>query len=767
MTEIERELDVLIRARYPILYIVSYEETRVERTLQRIARRSHKEVITWTVTDGFSDGGRPTRRPQKKASQTVEVEQALEALDYVLEWRGSTDPHAPRGVLFVLKDFDPYISAPAVERKLRDVAQALKTSLKTLIILSPVLKVPSHLEKDITVIDYPLPNYEELKAILENLVRHVEKSPHVRIDLDEPDRELFVKAALGLTAAEAENVFAKALVMDGKLERMDAQVVLSEKKQIIRKSETLEYYESDARFADIGGMDALKEWLRKRKRSFTEKARAFGLPEPRGVLLIGVQGCGKSLAAKAVSALWELPLLRFDIGTVFGKYVGESEARMRHAIRVAEGVAPCLTGDTVIPLADGREMTLREIYEQQENSFTVPALSEDLKQTATKVLAITRRPCPNDLYEMTFFHTKIKATGNHRFPVLRQGKVEWVRADELTRDDYVAAPRILPTGSHVPARLELPPDETRLYGQQLFASFDRYPADFCPPNIHSLPRSCTEPTLLREAERIIVSTFGGQPLVVPLNHEQSTTLASLVENMNVWVSAHQPSVPESLESLRRFVDSDVVWTRIRSIRRIPPEDYVYDLCCEGPYNFVANGVFTHNCVLWIDELEKGFSGMTGGEDSGTSARVLASFLTWLQEKTAPVFVIATANDVHKLPPELLRKGRLDEIFFIDLPAQSEREEIFAIHLRKRGRDPAKFDIPKLAKAAEGYSGSEIEQAIIGALYDAFDEDRDITDEDILRNIKVTVPISRTMRERIEALRAWAHERARNASTLSK
>ena len=523
MDAIQQELDVLIRARYPILYLVSWEEPRVMRTLRQIARRQEKELLTWTVTDGWttaegraparpSDGNRRSgaaagsSSPRRTRSSTVEVDQALEALELVEQWDHGTGS-AARGALFVLKDFDPYVTYPAVERRLRDLAMRLPyAGYKTIIVVSPVLKVPSHLEKDITVVDIDLPGYEDLKTILDRIVKSV--SPDA-VMLDDEGTEAFVKAALGLTSAEAENVFAMALVMDGKLERMDVQVVLSEKKQVVRKSGTLEYYESDAKFGDIGGLSALKDWLRKRRGSLTQRAREFGLPEPAGALLIGVQGCGKSLAAKAIGALWEMPLLRFDIGSVFGRYVGESEQNMRKAIAVAEAVAPC--------------------------------------------------------------------------------------------------------------------------------------------------------------------------------------------------------------------------------------------------------------ILWIDELEKGFSGMSGGEDSGTSSRVLSYFLTWLQEKKKPVFVIATANDVQKLPPELLRKGRLDEIFFIDLPAYKERRDIFEIHLRRRGRDPQAFDVDKLARAAKQFSGAEIEQAIVASLYDAFDENRDINTEDVLRNIEVTVPISRTMAERIEALRDWADERARPAS----
>lgn len=530
MNDTQRELDVLIRARYPILYIVSWEEPRVLRTLRQIAGRQGKDLLCWSITDGWTqaDGRTPVRVPdptlsstrrsgatttpmvaRRPRSATVEIDQALGALDLVEQW-GSERGDGGRGALFVLKDFDPYITAPSVERRLRDLAHRLPySSYKTLIIISPVLKVPSHLEKDITVVDYELPGKSDLLEILDRIIRTVSQGDQSLVELTDEDREALVNAALGLTAAEAENVFAKALVMDGRLGRMDVEVVLSEKKQVVRKSGTLEYYESDQHFADIGGLDALKDWLRKRASSFTDRAREFGLPEPRGCLLIGVQGCGKSLAAKAVGALWNLPLLRFDIGSVFGRYVGESESNMRQAIAVAEAVAPC--------------------------------------------------------------------------------------------------------------------------------------------------------------------------------------------------------------------------------------------------------------VLWIDELEKGFSGMTGGEDSGTSARVLSYFLTWLQEKRKAVFVIATANDVQKLPPELLRKGRLDEIFFIDLPRTDERLEIFDIHIRRRNRDPQAFDLDRLAAEAAGFSGSEIEQAIIGALFDAFDAGRDITTDDISAVLKVTVPISRTMAERITALREWAAERARPAT----
>jgi SpoVK/Ycf46/Vps4 family AAA+-type ATPase len=392
---------------------------------------------------------------------------------------------------------------------LRDLTLALKNSFKNLILLSPLLKLPAELEKEITVLDYGLPTYEELGKLLDDIIRSVRDAPGVDTDLTPEEREQVLKAAQGLTAMEAENVFAKSLV---EKRTFDVDVILSEKEQIIRKSGILEYYPATEAFADVGGLDLLKEWMEKRTVSFTDRAREFGLPEPKGILLLGVQGCGKSLSAKAIGSLWRLPLLRLDIGKIFAGLVGASEENMRRAIRVAESVAPC--------------------------------------------------------------------------------------------------------------------------------------------------------------------------------------------------------------------------------------------------------------ILWLDELEKGLSGTqsSGTSDGGTTARVFSTFLTWLQEKTVPVFVVATANQVEVLPPELLRKGRFDEIFFIDLPARNERRDIFAIHLRKRKRDPNKFDLESLADATPGYSGAEIEQVVIEALYNAFDSGKDITTDDLLRAARASVPLSMTMREKIAELRNWAETRARKASS---
>jgi SpoVK/Ycf46/Vps4 family AAA+-type ATPase len=337
--------------------------------------------------------------------------------------------------------------------------------------------------------------------------------PQIKINLDAESREKLVNAARGLTLKEAENVFAKTLVLDGKIDASDVDVVFSEKQQIIRKSGLLEYFASHEKFGDVAGLENLKQWLSKRNAAFTQRAAEFGLPAPRGVLLLGVQGCGKSLCAKAVSSLWKLPLLRFDVGRMFGSLVGSSEENIRRAIQTAESVAPA--------------------------------------------------------------------------------------------------------------------------------------------------------------------------------------------------------------------------------------------------------------ILWVDEIDKAFAGSvgSGGSDGGTAARVFGTFLTWLSDKTAPVFVIATANDISQLPPELLRKGRLDEIFFVDLPTENERREIFRIHLEKRARVPDGFDLAALAKRSDGFSGAEIEQAIVSGLFDAFSAETELDTAIVMHSIGETVPLSKTMSEELAKLRSWAQGRARPASDV--
>ncbi len=487
------EVADLIRARYPLIYLVSHEEARVEESLRMLCVEREMRLEVWSVTEGF--------RVAAGGSGVRDVKDPLKALEHVNRGEGRA--------LYILRDFHPFLKEPSVVRRLRDLAGELRKTKKSLLLLSPVQKVPPELEKSISAIVYwELPRRREIEDIARSLLPQAPDETQRQIGADSGFMEKVVEAALGLTAVEAESVFAKSMV---RTRTFDIPTILDEKKQIIRKSGMLEYYEQTEDVHDIGGLEVLKEWLAKRRHAFSSRAREFGLPLPKGILLIGVPGTGKSLTAKAVGRLWEMPLLRLDVGKIFAGLVGSSEENIRQVIHTAEAIAPA--------------------------------------------------------------------------------------------------------------------------------------------------------------------------------------------------------------------------------------------------------------ILWIDEIEKGFSG-TGSSnmsDGGTTSRVFGSFVTWLQEKRSPVFVIATANNVTQLPPELLRKGRFDEIFFCDLPSADERKQIFDIHIRKKHRDPSGFELDKLVTATGDFSGAEVEQAVVAALYDAFDAGGDLTTEGLLAALSDIVPLAVTMREQIEAMREWARTRARDAS----
>jgi len=496
------ELETLIRARYPILYLVTSEEARILDLVNEIARKRQKKVLEWSYSNGLVASGTSI---QSQKNRNAPTKDPLNALDQVIDL---VEP-----AIFVFKDFHPFLTRNnfAIIRRLKEIALHLKNSFKTILLISPVLEIPAELDKEITVLNFPLPSKQDLGEQLDRIVRDVQEHKQIQIDFADEGRERLLSAALGLTMSEAENVFAKILIKDGGLSGNSVDEVFAEKQQIIRKSGLLEYYQSQESFANVGGMPILKDWLTKRAVAFTPEAQTFGLPAPKGILMLGVQGCGKSLCAKAVARQWRLPLLRFDMGRMFGSLVGSSEENVRRAISVAESVAPT--------------------------------------------------------------------------------------------------------------------------------------------------------------------------------------------------------------------------------------------------------------ILWVDEIDKAFAGSrgSGATDGGTTARVFGTFLTWLSEKTAPVFVVATANDISELPPELLRKGRLDEIFFVDLPSDAERADIFRIHLAKRGRDAAAFDMEALIKASKDFSGAEIEQAVISALFDAFYKKVELSTEHLVNELRQTVPLSKTMSEQLLRLRSWADGRARNAS----
>jgi SpoVK/Ycf46/Vps4 family AAA+-type ATPase len=491
----KEELSILVQAQYPLIYLVTSEEERAEQTIDALAQmKPTRKVFIWTVTHGIVEYGQPRNVTQHN---TVSPEAAVE---WVIRQR---EPG-----IFVFKDLHPFIDSPAVTRWLRDAIASFKETQRTIILMSPVQTVPIELEKEVIVLDYPLPDMAELNQVL---TQQLELSRTRRVTTEA--REKLLKAALGLTRDEAEKVYRKAQVTSGRLTEAEVDIVLSEKKQLIRRNGILEYIEEDETLDSVGGLEELKHWLRQRSNAFTERAREYGLPQPKGMMILGVPGCGKSLIAKTTSRLWGLPLLRLDMGRVYdGSMVGRSEANLRNALKTAESISPT--------------------------------------------------------------------------------------------------------------------------------------------------------------------------------------------------------------------------------------------------------------ILFIDEIDKAFAGSTGSADSdgGTSSRIFGSFLTWMQEKTSPVFVMATANRVERLPGEFLRKGRFDEIFFVDLPSADERKEIFGIHLSKRREDISRFDIDQLVMVCDGFSGAEIEQALVAAMYEAFAQDREFTQLDIIASIRATLPLSKTMHEQVTALRDWARQRARPAAS---
>lgn len=478
MKRLLAQIDLLVQARYPLLYLLTYEEERLERAL----RKQPRPLWRWRATEGLC-------RPDQSGIQ--DTLQPLDALDaFVAE--------APEEALLLLLDFHHAMKDPVVVRRLRDLEPLLGANQQAAVILAPRLSVPRELEKELMVLDVPLPGADEVGRILRIFL----KAQGLTM---EPELfERVVKASLGLTEKEIKRTYVRVLIAAGGFTEAQLENLAVAKRQAIRRSRHLEFYDKVEDMSEVGGMNALKEWLEQRGLAFTERAREFGLPEPKGVFLLGVQGCGKSLTAKAVASLFRIPLLRLDVAALFSGG-GPVEEGLRETIRIAESVSPV--------------------------------------------------------------------------------------------------------------------------------------------------------------------------------------------------------------------------------------------------------------VMWIDELEKGF--LSQGE--GASGAAFGTFLTWLQEKTKPVFVVATANEVRSLPPELLRKGRFDEIFFVDLPGAHDRLEILDIHIRRRGRDPEDYDLFQCAEETDKYSGAELEQVVVEALFNAYSEDRELTTRDLLRTIRDTVPLAVTMDDRLKELREWARPRTRPAS----
>ncbi len=505
------EIEIYLRSRFTVIWVASYEEDRIVATLKTLCERSNppRRLVTWDIAACFKTVA------DTSGASLPDARDPKTALEAIVKADGDRD------AVFVLKDFHNCLAnQPVIIRQLRNLAQALKSTRKTIVITSPSSKVPDDLKDDIFMIEFPPPDVEEMKGILDRFI----KNPQIKVNLTDLGREKVLRSALGLSSNQAQRVFGKSIVAEikspegkvikpsGTLDESGIDMITAEKKSIIRESGALEFFSPQETLADVGGLEVLKQWLRQREKAFTKEARDYGLPAPKGIALIGIPGTGKSLTAKMVASLWHLPLVRLDVGALFGSLVGQSEENTRRALSLVETIAPCL--------------------------------------------------------------------------------------------------------------------------------------------------------------------------------------------------------------------------------------------------------------LWIDEMEKAFA--QGGGDGGTSQRVFGNILSWMQDKRQPVFVIGTANNVAHLPPEFLRRGRFDEVFFLDLPTTVERKEILQVHIQKRKRPAAQFDLDALAQASEGYVGSEIEQGIVDAMYLAFNDPqapgRDFTSDDVLAALRRLVPLCRSQREQIEALRQWLRDgRAQSAS----
>ena len=551
MTDTLDRLKVLINSSTPIIVMETSEEMRAVNMVRAACTELNMAIFEWSIADGLLRSGsnapvQPRSTPssiwgqsgpsqaQPRTALSPGGGEADRLTRAVMSSMGSGAAAAAAGgsiynthepvqalanmesmtieAVFILKDFHRHMDDPVVVRRLRDVGQKFSANRRTVIITAPELAVPPELTTLVEYFDLPLPDRERLRDIVHDTFTRLSKTYTLKLQLDAAGVDAIAANLRGLTEEEADRAISQALVTRYSLCPETVTDVLEAKKQLLRHSGMLEFIEASDSMAAVGGLENLKHWLAQRRGAWEDGARAFGLEPPHGVIILGVQGCGKSLCARAVAGEWKLPLVKFDTSAVYDKYIGETEKRIRKVFQVAEGLAPC--------------------------------------------------------------------------------------------------------------------------------------------------------------------------------------------------------------------------------------------------------------VLWIDELEKVFAGSgpdSASADAGVSSRLLASFLSWMQDRKSPVFVAATCNNVTVLPPELIRKGRFDELFFVDLPNQAERRQIFSIQLAKRKRNPTDFDLKAAASAAKGYSGAEIDAAVQGAMYAAYSEKKPLTTQLLLNALGQTVPLSTTRAEEINELRQWAQTRAVPAS----
>jgi SpoVK/Ycf46/Vps4 family AAA+-type ATPase len=513
-------LKVIIDSNTPMVLIETAEEVRALEIIRAAAAELNMSVFEWSVADGLhrsgSNGG-PAHPPPipvvlgKEQYRDENIPQPIYHTRDAAEMLAHLQTLTVEAV-FVLKDLHRHIDSAVVVRRLRQVAQEFENDRRTVVITAPSFTLPPELQTYIQSMELPLPDKSRLKGLIDEEFHRLSQKRRLQFKIDPASIDAAAANLCGLTEQEAERALSQAIVSRYGLLPEIVQDVLEAKREILKRSGTLEFIPTPKGMDNVAGLENLKAWLRRRRNACTPEAIAAGLEPPKGVVILGVQGCGKSLSARCIAGEWQIPLVKFDAAAIFDKYIGETEKRLRYMFQVAEQLAPC--------------------------------------------------------------------------------------------------------------------------------------------------------------------------------------------------------------------------------------------------------------VLWIDELEKIFAGSSpdsASSDAGTAARLLGAFLSWMQDRKGPVFVAATCNNVEVLPPELIRKGRFDEIFFVDLPTDAERKGVFELHLKKRKLDPKNFDLLQLVKASTGYSGAEIEAAVQAAMYAAFAEKQPMKTEGILSELKFTVPLSRARMEEVQRLRAWARERAVPAS----
>jgi intein/homing endonuclease/ATP-dependent 26S proteasome regulatory subunit len=1176
----------------PCIFIPTVEDTKAELHILDSMRSMgcfvDRELCIWKVTTGMDKYKPGTWTKELIKPKERPVMEFITSLNYVAS--------TPRtiGIFYHIRGL---LKEATVVQSIIDAAYQAKKIFSTIIFIGAFLDLPPELYNIVTFCEFPLPTKEELETLCEKLMKTWENTTEFPKS-KKKRKEIFSKSAssaLGLDLFSAENAMALAVSMT---EEFNSKIIQSQKEQHIKKSDILEYIRTDINLAEVGGFEALKRWLDKRKEAFSDKAREYGLPWPKGILLVGPPGClsadaeilianpsrhggrlltieqlyyrfnnlhkeavskgilsnyrknwdgreeyktysidettglvqlnkisgvvysgikevyqittnsgstikstkdhkfyteqgawvaleylqvgdklvvrkdgpllkdystgrnkiasyrehnmimgkiqsiksidyigeentydiqmetprnnfiannfvvhnsGKSHCSKAIASFLELPLLRLDLGSVFGRYVGTSEENMRRALHIVEAISPCLTGETIITLPSGEDRTIENLFKDTPYKFRVPCMLDDCSMSTTLINCITKRSV-SIIYDICLKHSSIKTTAEHLHPVFRDGELVWTRAEHLAEGDMIAMPKKLPSGNDTTLDIiDFIPEETRLYftgamncvkssvniksrkyrksdfvklselksiddlpslediqkfskgrggtasselytlpthissdlgyllgllssdgyigkrrirfvntEEELHRQFNsifhnlfnlipstltsnRGPEKFYKDDLKvSVYQPCftnyvdnlllasilknIQANILKMPQHILESwiqgCFDGDGYVANINNNPKIVITSKVpavnkiirsilhrigfptlnkdyfnieicgyskvvkfiqqvgsrhpkkiEKMQTWLGHNGLNTLKSrddlipvgnlllqaraeaglsstqfgtigsssilsyekgirhpnrervthiinilktktssslpLKRLEQLCNGDLMWTPITKITTILEETDVYDLVCEKDHNFIANGIMTHNCILWIDEIDKAMAGMesSGKTDSGVTARVLSTLLTWRQETTKPVFMVCTANDPDMMPSMVYRKGRLDEVWAVELPTVTERKMIFSIHLKKRGRNPDNFNLEILGQKTNNFTGAEIEAAVEDAMFSSFYEGVELTTNHILASIYETIPQSNSEGEDMIRIREWMKQRARAVSLL--